>query len=121
MELNKLTIVEAAAGLKEKKFTSVELTTACLARINERNKDINAFITVCADEAMAEAQVADERLARGEISTLTGIPYSVKDAIVTKGARATAAAKILDNYVAPYDATVVARLRAAGAVLVGKK
>ena len=121
MNLNELTIVEARKGLDAGDFTSVELTQACLDRINERNGDINAFITVTAELALAEAAAADERIKAGDIQPLTGIPYGAKDAICIKGVRATGAATVLDNYIAPYDATVIAKIRAQGAVLVGKQ
>lgn len=120
-QLRTLTIVEARKGLDAKEFTSVELTTACLNRIKERNGEINAFITVTEELALEEAKKADEIIARGEQQMLTGIPFGVKDAICTKGVRSTASAKILDNYVPSFDATVIARIRAQGAVLVGKQ
>lgn len=121
MNLNELTITEAIAGLRDGTFTSVELTQACLNQIDARNKDINAFITVCKDEALAQAKKADERIAAGDATLLTGIPYGVKDAICTKGIRSTGAAKILDNYVPPYNATVIQKLEDAGAVMIGKQ
>lgn len=120
MNLNELTIKQAQAGLRKKKFTSVELTRACLDRVKTRNKDINAFITVCEDSALAEAKVADGLLRSGQDSPLTGIPFAVKDAICTAGVRSTAAAKILDNYVPPFDATVISKIRKQGGVLLGK-
>lgn len=120
MNLNELTIEQAHEGLKKKEFTSVELTQACLQRIKERNPEINAFITVCEDEAIEEAKKADEMITQGEIKMLTGIPYSVKDAICTERVRSTGAAKILDNYVPAYDATVIKKIREQGGVLVGK-
>ncbi len=120
MNLNELTLVQAAAGLKEKKFTSVDLTQACLARIKDRNSEINAFITVCEELALEEASKADEKLSRGEGTMLTGIPFAVKDAICTAGVRSTGSAKILDNYTPPYDATVIKKIREAGGVLLGK-
>ncbi|MBI2443763.1 MAG: Asp-tRNA(Asn)/Glu-tRNA(Gln) amidotransferase subunit GatA [Candidatus Magasanikbacteria bacterium] len=120
MELNELTITQAAEGLRKKKFSSVELTKACLARINERNKDINAFITVADESAMEEAKKADEMIAKGEGRMLTGIPFAVKDAICTADVRSTGAAKILDNYLPPYDATVIKKIREQGGVLLGK-
>lgn len=121
MKLNELTIKEARKGLDTGAFTSVELTQACLDRIAERNDEINAFITVTAELALEEARAADARIAAGNIEPLTGIPYGVKDAICVKGVRSTAAATILDNYIPPYDATVIAKVRAQGAVLVGKQ
>ena len=120
MNLNELTIVEAQAGLRDKKFTSVELTQACLNRIKERNGELNAFNTVCEESALAEAAVADKMLADGTALPLTGIPFAVKDAICTKNIRSTGSAKILDNYVPPYDATVIKKIREQGAVLLGK-
>lgn len=120
MNLNELTIKQAREGLRKKKFTSVELTRACLDRIKERNKDINAFITVCEESAIEEAKIADGLIKNGSASPLTGIPFSVKDAICTAGVRSTAGAKILDNYIPPFDATVVRKIRGQGGVLVGK-
>ncbi|MSU75631.1 MAG: Asp-tRNA(Asn)/Glu-tRNA(Gln) amidotransferase subunit GatA [Candidatus Magasanikbacteria bacterium] len=120
MNLNELAIVQAAEGLQKKDFTSVELTSACLARIHERNKDINAFITVCDELAIEEAKKADMMIAKGEAKPLTGIPFAVKDAICTAGVRSTGAGKILDNYTPPYDATVIKKIRDQGGVLIGK-
>lgn len=120
MNLNELTIKEVQEGLKKKKFTSVELTQACLVRIKARNKDINAFITVCEDLALADAKIADGLIRTGMAGPLTGIPYSVKDAICTDGVRSTAGAKILDNYIPPFDATVVGKIRNQCGVLLGK-
>jgi len=120
MKLNELTILEAQAGLREKKFTAVELTKACLDRIKKRNKEINAFITVCEDVALDAAKQADEMFAQGKGQPLTGIPFAVKDAICTAGVRSTGAAKILDNYTPPFDATVIGKIRAQGGVLIGK-
>lgn len=120
MELNKLTIKEAREGLDAKNFSALDLAKACLARIKERNEKINAFITVCEDSAIAEAIKADEMIAQGKVKPLTGIPFAVKDAICTKDIRSTGAAKILDNYFPPYEATVIRKIREQGAVLVGK-
>ncbi len=120
MNLNQLTIKEAQEGLRSKKFTAVELTQACLDRIKERNKDINAFITFCEASALEEARIADGLLNSGQDAPLTGIPFSVKDVICTAGVRSTGAGKILDSYTPPFDATVIGKLRKQGAVLVGK-
>ncbi len=120
MQLNELTISEARKGLDNGDFTSVQLTQACLDRIGERNEEINAFVTVTEELAFDEAKAADKRIAAGKQEMLTGIPFSVKDAINTKDVRSTASAKILDNYVSPYEATVIAKIREQGAVLVGK-
>jgi len=120
MQLNECTITQARLGLDNKEFTSVELTQACLNVIKQKNKELNAVLTVCEEEALAEAKAADKRIKKGEAGTLTGIPYLAKDNYLTKGVRTTAASKILENYIAPYDATVIKRLREAGAVLLGK-
>ncbi|OGH88205.1 MAG: aspartyl/glutamyl-tRNA amidotransferase subunit A [Candidatus Magasanikbacteria bacterium RIFOXYC2_FULL_42_28] len=120
MELNRLTIKQARAGLDSGKFTSVDLTTACLKRIKERNTEINAFITVCEKSALAEAEAADVLIKNKKIKPLTGIPFSVKDAICTAGVRSTGAAKILDNYIPPFNATVIKKIREQGGVLLGK-
>lgn len=120
MQLNELTIAKARAGLDKKEFSSVEITTACLNRIKERNADINAFNTISEESALAEAKHADALIAEGKAQALTGIPFCVKDAICTKGVRSTGSAKILDNYIPPYDATVIGKIRSQGAVLLGK-
>jgi len=120
MNLNELTIKQAAEGLKKGDFSSVELTKACLKRIKERNEEINAFITVNEEGALEDAKIADGLIDEGEATVLTGIPFSVKDAICTAGIRSTGSAKILDNYIPPYDATVIKKIRGQGGVLIGK-
>jgi len=120
MNLNELTIKEARVKLDNGEISSVALTRACLDQIKKADQEIHACLTVCAKEALAEAAAADERIKTGERGDLLGIPYLCKDILMTKGVRTTAASKILENYIAPYDATVVAKLRAAGAVMLGK-
>lgn len=121
MKLNELTIKEAHAGLVNKKFSSVDLTSACLAQIKKLNKKLNAFITVTEKEALAVAKEVDKKItAGGEIGILEGVPVVLKDNILVKDIRATSGSKILENYVAAYDATVVEKLKAAGAVILGK-
>ncbi|MEK7680425.1 MAG: Asp-tRNA(Asn)/Glu-tRNA(Gln) amidotransferase subunit GatA, partial [Patescibacteria group bacterium] len=102
------------------KFSSVEITQACLKKIKERNKVINAFLTVCEESALEEAKIADGLIKEGSASPLTGIPFAVKDAICTAGVRSTGSAKILDNYIPPFDATVISKIRKQGGVLIGK-
>jgi len=120
MSLCDKTLSELRDGLDRREFTAVEATRAFVERIAATDDGINAFITVCAEQALAEATAADRRLAAGEAAPLTGIPLAMKDIFNTSGVRTTCASKILANYVAPYDATAFARLKAQGAVLLGK-
>jgi aspartyl-tRNA(Asn)/glutamyl-tRNA(Gln) amidotransferase subunit A len=120
MELYELTMEEARARLDGKEISAEELTRAYLDRIEALDPQVNAYITVAADSAMADAAAADRAIAAGEAGPLTGIPISVKDVICTKGLRTTCASRILENFVPPYDACVVEKLRAAGAVILGK-
>ncbi|MBU4217103.1 Asp-tRNA(Asn)/Glu-tRNA(Gln) amidotransferase subunit GatA [Candidatus Parcubacteria bacterium] len=120
MKLNKLTIKQAQEKMEQGEISSVDITRDCLERMRELNDKLNAVLTFCEEEAMKEAELADERRAKGETGPLLGIPYIAKDNILTKGVRTTAASKILDNYIAPYDATIIKKLRKAGAVLLGK-
>ncbi|QQG53021.1 MAG: Asp-tRNA(Asn)/Glu-tRNA(Gln) amidotransferase subunit GatA [Candidatus Falkowbacteria bacterium] len=120
MNLNELNIKQARELLDSGKITSLEITEACLAQIASQDGGIHACLTVCANEAREAAQAADKRLKQGERGALLGIPYLCKDILMTKGIRTTAASKILENYVAPYDATVVRKLKEAGAVMLGK-
>ncbi|MDO8621299.1 MAG: Asp-tRNA(Asn)/Glu-tRNA(Gln) amidotransferase subunit GatA [Candidatus Levybacteria bacterium] len=120
MKLNELTIKEAREGLKSKKFSSVELTKACLEQIKKHNKDLNAFITVTEKEALDQAKSADELISSGQDLPLLGIPIALKDLFSTKGIKTTAGSKVLENYVPQYDATVVKKIKDAGAVIVGK-
>ena len=114
------TIHEYAELLKQRKLSSVELTKQYLARIEKADAQIGSYITVCPDEALAAAGKADERIARGEATLLTGIPVGIKDNICTEGITTTCASKMLYNFVPPYDATVIKRLKNEGAVILGK-
>ena len=120
MNLTELTIHQLHAKLLAKEVTSVELTQAFLARIAATDDKVNAFITVCAEQALAEAAAADARIAAGAADMLTGIPLALKDIFCTAGVRTTCASKMLDNFIAPYDGTAVARLKERGAVILGK-
>ena len=117
--LNKLTITEAGKRLAAGEITSVQIVEACLAEIEKRNPSLNAYLEVFADARM-QAKKADERRAAGESHPLLGIPLAVKDNILIEGRRAGAASKILENYVASYDATVIKKLKDAGAVFIGR-
>jgi aspartyl-tRNA(Asn)/glutamyl-tRNA(Gln) amidotransferase subunit A len=114
------TLTQLAAGLRARRFSSVELTRALLARIERHQGALNAFISVTADAALAAAESADRTLAGGGGGALTGVPIAHKDLFCTQGVRTTCGSRMLDNFVSPYDATVVAKLRSAGAVMLGK-
>ena len=114
------TIHEYAELLKQRKLSSVELTKQYLARIEKADAQIGSYITVCPDDALAAADKADECIARGEATLLTGIPVGIKDNICTEGITTTCASKMLYNFVPPYDATVTKRLKNEGAVILGK-
>ncbi|MFZ0814633.1 MAG: amidase [Candidatus Sulfotelmatobacter sp.] len=115
------TIVELAPRLRRKEISPVELTRACLDRIEKLNLALNAFITVSADSALAEARAAETEISRGDWrGPLHGIPVALKDIIDTAGTRTTAASALLQNRVPAEDAEVVRRLRRAGAVILGK-
>ena len=118
MDLTELTIKQAHEGLKNKEFTSVDLTKAYLEKI--KKSDLNSFLLVTEDLALRMAEEADKKIALGEFSMLCGIPCAIKDAIMVEGQKCTSASKILENYVAPYDATVIKKLEEQGAVILGK-
>jgi len=113
-------VAELAAGLARGEFSSVELTQTFLGRIGRLDPALNSIITVTAEEALAQAQAADERRARGEAEVLTGVPYAHKDIFCTRGVRTSCGSRMLDNFIAPYDATVTSRFNAAGMVMLGK-
>lgn len=113
------TLTELAAGLRSKQFSSVELTQVFLSRIRQHHS-LNAFITVCEESAMLQAQAADQALQTGNASLLTGIPLAQKDIFCTLGVKTSCGSKMLDNFVAPYNATVVEKLNQAGTVSLGK-
>ena len=120
-ELYKLSIHEAGELLRQRKISSVELTKAHLDRIRAVEPKVRAFTLVTDDLAMKQAQEADRRLASGEnLSPLTGIPIAIKDVICTKGVTTTCSSRMLENFVPPFDATVMKYLNAAGIVMVGK-
>ena len=114
------TIGELSEALRARKVSSVELAQETLARIAAAQPSLNAFVTVDADAALEAARAADAALARGDAGPLAGIPIAHKDVLMTAGMRTTCASRMLESFVAPYDAHVVARLREAGTVLVGK-
>ena len=114
------TLTQLAAGLRARKFSSVELVTAFLTRIEGAQGSLNAFISVTREQALADAAAADRALAAGSAGALTGVPIAHKDIFCTQGVRTTCGSRMLDSFVSPYDATVVAKLQGAGAVMLGK-
>jgi len=118
--MHQLTLAEIARGLAAKQFSSEELTRTLLARIQALDPQLNAFITVTEALALEQARAADVRRANGDNSLLLGAPIAHKDLFCTQGIRTSCASRMLDNFEAPYDATVVEKLAAAGAVTLGK-
>ncbi|MBI2300443.1 MAG: Asp-tRNA(Asn)/Glu-tRNA(Gln) amidotransferase subunit GatA [Armatimonadetes bacterium] len=119
-ELSALTLEQAAAGLRAREFSSVELTQAVLDRIGSVEPDVRAYLTVTADEALTNARAADQRLRNGGASLLCGIPGGIKDLIATRGIQTTAGSRILEGFKPPYNAFVIEQLRRDGYVLAGK-
>ncbi|HAJ44581.1 MAG: Glutamyl-tRNA(Gln) amidotransferase subunit A [Parcubacteria group bacterium GW2011_GWC1_43_61] len=121
MNLKNLTIKEAHKLLEDKEITSVELTRAHFDEIKKRDGDIHAFLSLAEKEAMAAAKKVDAKITKGEpIEMLAGVPAAIKDNILIRGAKTTAASKILENYIAPYDATVIKKLKEEKAIFIGK-
>jgi aspartyl-tRNA(Asn)/glutamyl-tRNA(Gln) amidotransferase subunit A len=119
-DLTTLTLAAARDGLKAKKFSSAELTTAFLGAIEKANPALNAYVLATHEQALAMAQIADNRLARGNGRPLEGLPLGIKDLFCTKGVRTTACSKILDDFKPTYESTVTQNLWSAGAVMLGK-
>jgi len=121
MELTNLTITQTHDKLTKKEFSAIELATAFLEKIDKEDKKISAFLTLTRDLALSQAKEIDDRILEGrEISVLAGVPMAVKDNILVENVRCTAGSKILENYIAPYDATVIKKLKSQGAVILGK-
>jgi aspartyl-tRNA(Asn)/glutamyl-tRNA(Gln) amidotransferase subunit A len=120
MELFEQGIHNLHQMLKDRQVSSVEITTALLTRINATDGTINAFITITGDQALKDAAEADKLIASGDCSSLTGIPVALKDIFLTEGVRTTCASKMLEDFIAPYDGTAWAKMKAQGAVLLGK-
>ena len=114
------TLAQLSAGLKAGEYSSVELTQHFLSRIEQFDSTLNSFITVTPEQALEQAKAADARRAAGDAPDLTGIPIAHKDIFCTQGVRTSCASKMLDNFISPYDATVVTKLAEAGVVCVGK-
>jgi aspartyl-tRNA(Asn)/glutamyl-tRNA(Gln) amidotransferase subunit A len=118
--MHQKTLVELAADLHQGNCSSEELTRACLDRISKYDAELNSFVTVVEQQALVAAQAADARIKAGTAGPLTGIPFAHKDIFCTQGVKTSCGSKMLDNFIAPYDATVTRKLLEAGAVMVGK-
>jgi len=114
------TLTELSAGLQDKRFSSTELTQAYLERIKQFDPELNSYITVAEEQAMAMAADADARIAAGTATPMTGIPLAQKDIFCTEGVKTSCGSKMLDNFISPYNATVIERFNNAGAVMLGK-
>ncbi|MGA9047644.1 MAG: Asp-tRNA(Asn)/Glu-tRNA(Gln) amidotransferase subunit GatA [Dehalococcoidia bacterium] len=119
-DLHKITIHEAHKLLKEKKVSSVELTEAVLEHLHRVEGKVHACVTITDEKALEYARAADRAIAGGNIKPLTGVPALIKDVICTKGIRTTCSSKMLENFIPPYDANVIEKLKADGYVIVGK-
>ena len=115
----KLSLCEIRDGLLKKEFSSVEITKCFLDRI-DRYKNINAYITICHEQAIKSAEESDKRISSGDARTMEGIPIGIKDLFVTKGIRTTSGSKMLENFIPPYESTVTQKLIDAGSVFLGK-
>jgi aspartyl-tRNA(Asn)/glutamyl-tRNA(Gln) amidotransferase subunit A len=118
--LHEFTVAQLAAGLRQRTFSATELARALLGRITATQPTLNAFISIEEGPALAAAAAADKQLAAGNAPALAGVPIAHKDIFCAAGSRTTCGSKMLANFVSPYDATVVARLKAAGVVCLGK-
>ncbi|MCB1773218.1 MAG: Asp-tRNA(Asn)/Glu-tRNA(Gln) amidotransferase GatCAB subunit A, partial [Gammaproteobacteria bacterium] len=114
------TIAELSAALQRGDFSSVELTRHMLQRISAHDGALNGFITVTEEQALAQAEAADRRIAAGDAGPLTGVPIAHKDIFCTQGVLTSCGSRMLANFVSPYDATVVSNLKKAGVVMLGK-
>ena len=120
MNSSNLTLTELRTALRQGEMSSVAATKAMLDRIVDVDNELQSYLTLTDELALEQAKAADERLAKGESTPLLGVPVAVKDIICTEGVPTTAGSKILEGFVPPYDAYVVQKLKAAGAVILGK-
>jgi aspartyl-tRNA(Asn)/glutamyl-tRNA(Gln) amidotransferase subunit A len=121
VDISEFTIAKIHQGLVKKEFSALELCQAYLEKIEKEDKKINSFLTLAKDLAISQAKKIDEKISKNEeISILAGIPCAIKDVILVEGVKCTAGSKILENYIAPYDATCIKKLKSQGAVILGK-
>jgi len=116
----KSTLAQLSIALESKKISSEELTRLYIERCNKHNNSLNCFITITEEEALKKARQADKKRASGDYNLLTGIPIAQKDIFCTNGTRTTCGSKMLDNFVAPYDATLIKKMNDAGLIMLGK-
>ena len=118
--MHKKSIAELSKGLANKEFSSVELTQHFLSRIRSQDDKLGCFITVTEDIALAQADAADKRIAQGNGAPLTGIPIAQKDIFCTQSVKTSCGSRMLDNFIAPYNATIIENFEQAGCVMLGK-
>ena len=119
-DIHRMTLSQLKSNLVAKNLSSREITESFIKRISETNKSLNAFITITEEQAISQSVEADEIIAKGKVKSLTGLPFAHKDLFCTDGILTTCASKMLSNFVPPYDATVVKRLKDAGIIMIGK-
>src|SRR6476661_1012389 len=121
MDLNSLTIDSTRTAVAAKQIAASELVKKFYGKIKSEDPEIHAYLTLCEDQALKHAKQIDDLVSKGSpLPPLAGVPVGIKDVMVTKGIRTTAGSKILENFIPPYDCTAVARLEAAGAIILGK-
>ena len=121
MDITELTVHELQEKIKNKELTITEITKAYVDRMNEKEKDVQAFITELKDEALKQSEEIQNKIDNGEkLGDLAGIPIGIKDIICTKGVKTTCASKMLENFVSPYDATVMEKINAENMIDLGK-
>src|SRR3954462_6611103 len=121
MNINLLTVASTRTAIEERQFTAATLVEDFYKKIAAEDGDIHGYLTLSKERALAQAERIDKLAGKGDpLPPLAGVPMAIKDAMVTKGVRSTAGSKILENYIPPYDCTAVARLEAAGAIVLGK-
>ena len=121
MELFRLSALELADMMEKGECTSEEIVLSYFGRIDEVESSVNAYVTLCKEEAINKAKLIDERRKKGEkLNKMAGIPVSIKDNICTKDVKTTCSSKMLENFIPPYSATVIERLEEAGAIMLGK-
>lgn len=121
MDIEKMSVEALRDGIRDKVFTSEEIVKFYIEKIKKEDGNINSYLTICEEKALSDARLIDEKIAKGEtVGKLAGVPIAIKDNICTDGIKTTCASKMLEDFVPPYDATVVKKLKAEDAVIIGK-